>query len=271
MMLIDITVKDAEAAAAGDMIGVYTLAVGTGEFENNRSSYGMVYSKGVKDEEDPNLFHVSTRVPPKWVTNGEEVTFDIVSIHMRGDNETPWEIGDNELSGLVSDGQNIAGTDFYQQETDDFGISLSELRSRIKVYNVDMQFRFTIPQNVLKETVEKNYDELAFEVNGRTYRLHYAEFGAHRTIIRFDYDNAGYDYHVDPETDKKAAEQFTLTVDGAVYKPDIDNTGSFTDDQGNCNLGIKDMCYMSLYFPAFSFENAQRVTLSANGVSCELK
>ena len=254
MVLIDIKVNALEAAAASDIIGVYTQAIGTGEFEENRGKYGLVYSKGVRDEEDQTLYHVSTRVPPKWMTNGEEVTFDIVSIHMRGENESG-----NDWKG------------YFVQELDDFGIDASEVNSRLKVHNVDMQFRFTLPENVLKESVENDYDELAFEVNGKTYRLHYAEFGAHKTIIRFDYVDAGYNYDVNLAADMKAAEQFALTVDGVRYTPDIGQTGSFIDDQGNCNLGIKDMCYMSLYFQAIDYENAQSIKLEANGVSSEIK
>lgn len=256
MMLFDITVNDPEIAAASDTIGVYTLGLGTDEFESSRELYGLEYGRGVKDDDDPTLFHVSTRVPPAWVTGGKEVVFDIVSIHTAGESES------DSFAYL------------YGTELDDLGLALEEAEQAFgmrKEYNVDMQFRFTLPENVLKESVEKDYDELAFDVNGRTYRLHYAQFGAHFTIVRFDYDDANYDYTVNPDADMKAAEKFTLTVDGVTYTPDLSQTGSFVDDQGNCNLGIKGMCYMALTFDAVDYENAQSITLEANGVSYEIK
>lgn len=271
MMLIDITVNDPAVVEASDIIGVYTLALGTEEFETRMEDFGLSYGKGVRDENDPSLYHVSTRVPPLWVTNGEEVVVDIVSIHTLGDNDGRWELGEYELARMFSGSNNISSTDFYDKEIEDMGLSPTELTSKVKVHCVDMQFRFTIPENVLKEAAEVWYDELEFEVNGTLYRLNRGEFGAHETHFSLDYDMEDFDYPARDKADKEAAAQFVLTVDGVSITPDVTKTWAFKDEVGNVNLGIKDMCYMPLSFPAFDYENAQSIILSANGVSYEVK
>jgi|GEM_PF-3552041 len=285
MMLIDITVNDPETAATSDIIGVYTQTIGVGEFENKRESYGLFYSKGVRDEEDPSLYHVSARVPPLWVTQGEETVFDIVSIHTLGDNDSYKAFSKEyyaELNGLPENAI-ISNSYYWVQELDDFGISPTEVSSRIKVHDVEMQFRFTIPENVLKEAPRKYYylsdefDKLGYEVDGTVFYLCYSEFGAHETYFSFDcgkFENEIDDNGVWPfdkhEKAMEVAGQFVLTVDGTEYKPDIDTARIFRDSEGNTTLMIKDMCYLQLRFPAVDFENAQSITLSANGISCEI-
>ena len=286
MMLIDITVNDPEVAAASDIIGIYAQAIGTDEFENKRDSYGIFYSKGVKDEEDPSLYHVSARVPPLWVTQGEETVFDIVSIHTLGDNDSYKAFSEEYYAELNNLPENaiISHSYYWLQELDDFGISPTEVSSRIKVHDVDMQFRFTIPGNVLKEAPRKYYylsdelDKLGYEVDGIVFYLCYSEFGAHETFFSFDCgtfenerDDTGvwsFDRH---EKAMEVAEQFILTVDGTEYKPDIDTAHIFRDSEGITTLMIKDMCYLQFRFPAVDFENAQSITLSANGVSYEIE
>ena len=286
MMLIDITVNDPEIVAASDIIGIYAQTIGTDEFENKRESYGLFYSKGVKDEEDPSLYHVSARVPPLWVTQGEETVFDIVSIHTLGDNDSYKAFSEEYYAELNNLPENaiISHSYYWLQELDDFGISPTEVSSRIKVHDVEMQFRFTLPENVLKEAPRKYYylsdefDKLGYEIDGTVFYLCYSEFGAHETYFSLDCGTFGneiddngvwaFDRH---EKAMEVAEQFVLTVDGTEYKPDIDTAHIFRDSEGITTLMIKDMCYLQFRFPAVDFENAQSITLSANGVSYEIE
>ncbi|MBQ9384109.1 MAG: hypothetical protein IJT87_07715 [Ruminiclostridium sp.] len=282
MMLIDITVSDPEVTAANDVIGVYTQAIGTYEFENKRDSYAITYSKGVKDEEDPSLYHVSARVPPYWVTQGEEVVFDIVRIHTLANDESDTAHSDEELAefGLNTEGTLVKHY-VLDEEIADFGavgMSYYDFFGMLKTYDVDMQFRFTLPENVLKEAPRSWYDlseGLVYEADGTEFILTYGEFGAHSSVfslscgIREELED--YLKISGMERARKFAEQFVLTVDGTEYTPDLEQAFTTRDTKGWGDLMIENMCYLHLVFPPVDYENAQSITLSANGVSYEVK
>ncbi len=279
MMLIDITVNDPEVAAASDVIGVYTQAIGTYEFENMREKYGKEFGKGVKDETDPSLFHVSVRVPPFWITQGEEVVFDIVSIHTLGLDGNDRGLSETDLaeSGLPAKG-NIVTSYHIDLESKAFGIPFDDVFSKVKAYNVGMQFRFTLPENILKEAPRKWYglsDQLVFTADDTEFILMYSEFGAHSSYISLSCgireNMEDYVKISGPEHARKFAEQFVLTADGVEYKPDIERAFTYRDTRADTNVMIENMCYLNLTFPPIDYENAQSVTLSANGVSYEIK
>ncbi len=257
-MLIDLTVEDAEAAEQSDILGLYVLTLGTEEFEQHREDYLEEYGKAVKDDQIPNLYHASVRCPPAWVTSGQEVVVDIVCIHTTEDNPS----GTNEY--------------YRDEEVSDRGFSTNAIGadnyySKIKEYFPEMQFRFTIPENVFKTSAYMTYDELdlGYEIGNYPYRLCSGEFGAHESWITLDFElgsgcsaeefNSEYNNWL---AAKSIAEKFTLTVDGKEYLPDLEKTGIYCDTNGDCNLCIKNRCYLSLSFPAIDFDAAASVVLT---------
>ena len=282
MMLVDITINDPGIVNNNSTIGVYTKLIGTEEFEKKRDQYGITYSKGVKDETEPSLYHVSARVPPYWITGGEEFVFDIVSIHTLADdsNTSGLSLEDRTRLGIPTEGE-IIESYILDEEISDFGlygITYNNFFSKVQAYNVDMQFRFAIPENVLKEAPENWYDlsdDLVYEADDIEFRLCYSEFGAHHSYfslacgIRESMED--YLQISGRNNAQKFAGQFVLTVDGVEYTPDIERANTFRDTKGGCSTMIENMCYLNLEFPPVDYENAQSITLSANGVSYDLK
>lgn len=274
-VLVDITVEDERIAEQSDMLGVYILTLGTEEFEKNRENYLEEYGKAVKDDTDPKLFHASVRCPPLWVTSGEEVVVDIVCIHTMEDNSDG--IHKYYRDEEVCD-HGFSPSDFHKSidevtDPDPTKITAANYYAKIKEYFPEMQFRFTVPENKFKEAAYMLYDDLdlGYTVNGYPYHLCRGEFGAHNTDITLDFGlGSGYPAEEFNENEhnwiaaKEVAKEFVLTVDGKEYTPVVEKTGLYCDTVGDCNLCIKDRCYLTLYFPAIDFNSAGSVVLTAN-------
>ena len=280
-MLIDITVEDKNIAEKCDMLGVYALTLGAEEFDKNRENYLEEYGKAVKDDTIPNLYHASVRAAPAWVTSGKQVVVDIVCVHVMEDNDAGYhkyyreeEVRDHGLSPsevlVYSDPSDV-------QELTEEDRLMNDLRGRnycykIKEYLPEMQFRFTIPENVFKEAAYMYYDELdlSYDIDGHNYHLCRGEFGPHESWITLDFGlpdgypaeefDGNYDNWLAAKT---IAEKFTLTVDGKEYAPFKDKTGLYCDTAGDCERCIKDRVYLSINFPSVDFGSANSVTLTA--------
>ena len=270
-MLLDITVQDEQVAAQSDMLGVYMLVLGTEAFDNDRESYLEEYGKAVKDETDPKLFHASVRCPPAWVTTGQEIVADIVCIHTMEDNTDgihkyyrDEEVMDHGFSpnDFSKSADEIASTG---------KINASNYYEKIKEHLTDIQFRFTVPDNIFKQSERIDYKELSmsYEIDGQEYHLCRGEFGSHRAEICLDFGlspsypaeefNKSYENWVAAQS---IVAKFTLNVDGKEYLPQVDNTGLYCDTEGNCDLCIKNRCYLVLFFPCIDIDKADNVILT---------
>ena len=274
-MLLDITVEDEQKAAQSDMLGLYVLTLGAEEFDLHRENYLEEYAKAVKDESVPNLYHANVTCPPAWVTSGEQVVVDIISIHTMEDNSD----GRHEYyrdEEVLDHG--ISPDDFFKSrdeaaDPDPNKITADNYYEKIKEYITEMQFRFTIPDNIFKTSEDIVYEgvDLVYKINGYPYHLCRAEFGAHETWATLAFDlSEGYPAEEFNSSEqnwtaaKTIAEKFTLTVDGKEYAPDIERTGLFCDTEGDCNLCVKNKCYIGIFFPAVDYENAESIILTSS-------
>lgn len=255
-LLLDIRIDDPKTAAENEIIGVYSMLLSVDEYENNRGKYGVMYAKGVRDENDATLYHVSTAVAPLWVSSGEEAAFHIVSIHTLN-GEDDYRVYDDEVP-VNSYGKIVNyGYGINVREFDDFGIDDYEAEKKIDMYNVDMQFRFIIPENALMSAPEVYYDSISYSVNGIDYELYFGWFGAYYTFIQL---RGNYGQNSDLSTvAENAKNEFVLNVDGVRFTP------------YEAWFGGEENRSLCLEFPAVDYENAQSITLEAGGVSYEIK
>ncbi|SDA27125.1 hypothetical protein SAMN02910447_02820 [Ruminococcus sp. YE71] len=284
-MLVDITVNDEKIAADSETLGLYTLTIGTEEFEQHREDYFVEYSTAVRDETVPGLYHASVFCAPLWVTSGEEFVFDIVCIHTTEDNNggvheyyRDQEVTDNGVS--IDELTEHGGLAEYNPDADMSVISGYNYYNKITEHFTEMQFRFKLPKDILKDAPELFFREndLVYNMDGNPYHLCFAKFGTRETCITLDFDaasgiqpekyNEDEDFRIEA---RNVAEKFTLTVDGKDHAVTIDNCYVYCDTEGNAHLCIKDRCYLCLEFPGVDLDNAKSVKLTADGTTYDLK
>ena len=146
-------------------------------------------------------------------------------------------------------------------------------------YDVNMEYRFTVPKQALKETVREYYDDILMNSGNIDYRLFFCEFGAYDSLFKFKYDFLGTelaggetDYDkLDEKFDKdwhRFSDTFILSVDGTEYEPKELGYG-YCDEEGEAfEAGT---CSTWMTFPSVDYENAENVTLFAGGKAYELK
>ncbi len=146
-------------------------------------------------------------------------------------------------------------------------------------YDVDMEFRFTVPEQALKETAYEYYDDITISSGNVDYELFYAEFGAYDSLLKVKYDFLGTDlaggetdyYQVADKFDNdwhELAGNFILTVDGVEYAPK-EMGYSYCDTEGEAFDAGK--CSTWMTFPSVDFTSAESVTLTVNGQVYDLK
>ena len=146
-------------------------------------------------------------------------------------------------------------------------------------YDVNMEYRFTVPKQALKETVREYYDDIPMNSGNIDYRLFFCEFGAYDSLFKFKYDFLGTEL-AGGETDydnlyakfdkdwHRFSDTFILSVDGTEYEPKELGYG-YCDEEGEAfEAGT---CSTWMTFPSIDYENAENVTLFAGGKAYELK
>lgn len=132
MILMDVTVKDETLLSEEDRIFVDLYCLGTTQYETQKDSYVTVQAYGVRDSENSNLFHISTRGASTWMAYGEEFVIDINYI----------SIGSGESRNYSWD-----------------------------EYDVNMEYRMTVPTSTFKPTYSFGYDHNLFDFDGLTFEL----------------------------------------------------------------------------------------------------
>ena len=146
-------------------------------------------------------------------------------------------------------------------------------------YDVNMEFRFTVPHQALKESYPRYYDDITLQDNGIDYDVFYMDFGSYDTLLKVQYDFLGTelaggetDYSkVMDKFDKywhKFAGGFVLCVDGVEYNP-LELGYSYCDTEGEAfDVG---RCSTWMTFPSVDYIGADSITLMVNGESYTLK
>lgn len=146
-------------------------------------------------------------------------------------------------------------------------------------YDVNMEFRFTVPHQALKETHSEYYYGIDLLDNGIDYDLFYAEFGSYDSLLKVKYDFLGTDlaggatdyYEVIDKFDSywhRFAGSFVLCVDGVEYEPK-ELGYSYCDTEGEAFE--PGQCSTWMTFPSIDYTGAESITLLVNGESYTLK
>jgi len=146
-------------------------------------------------------------------------------------------------------------------------------------YDVDMEYRFIVPNEALKDASLEFYDGITLSRSGVDYDLFYGEYGAYDSLFKFTFDYLGTEL-ADGETDydrlmdkfdadfHSFAETFLLTVDGVEYEPK-ELGYSYCDTEGEAfDPGT---CSTWMTFPSIDYESAESITLTADGIVYDLK
>lgn len=147
-------------------------------------------------------------------------------------------------------------------------------------YEVNMEYRFTVPEQALKDTTQMWYSGFSAKSSGGVdYNLAFAEFGTYETLLNFRYEFLGTSlagdatdyysiYDVFDNDWHELCGTFTIDVDGVQYAPkelgfgycDIEGE-SF--DPGTCSTWIT--------FPGIDYTSAESITLYTGEDSYKLK
>ncbi len=148
-------------------------------------------------------------------------------------------------------------------------------------YELNMEYRFTPPQDAFYPVSYVEYENMKFSYGGIDYYLVEAEYGSYNAVIHLEYDYIGSEF-ANGETDYSELEEelhnnwlefistVTLVVDGKIYTVDEDNQGyTWCDEKGE--VYEKNHCNVHPYFPSFNYEEATSVVLKVGDVSYTLK
>lgn len=145
-LVFDITVKDESLAAAYDEMKVFAYTLGEDAFDNNLDSFGHSEGYGKKDETVGNLYHVTMRGAPAWMTYGESFVVDVCGVNF--------------------------------EKTREYDIDIE--------YAIDTpEYRITVPQYEYHPVLEMGYVDFVYTYKGMEFLLERAEYGQYTTAIRF--------------------------------------------------------------------------------------
>lgn len=258
--LMDIYIHDETVAAENDVIGVCMYTLGVQQYEHELDNYGTCDGFAYKDESIPNLYHASIVGAPAWVTMGEEFVTDVCMIVLDIDDQI---------------------TEADRQASNEIGYVLLTDPAGMDIRNTHMEFRLTLPEDHFHAVEYRAYNDLKFSYNGIDYYFYYAEYGAYRTDLHFQYRFEGSSltgdetdfWNVDVILDEnwhKLAKELVLTVDGTAYSVDENNPG-YTWCDTESEAGDRNTCYVCPTFPFIDYANAESITLSFGEVSYTLK
>lgn len=153
-------------------------------------------------------------------------------------------------------------------------------------YDVDMEYRFIVPDHALKDSYFDLYNGITLSSGNVDYDLIYAEYGSYESSFGFnfnfletdlaggetDYNNVMDKFNVDWQ---KFARQFVLTVDGIEYSPkEIGYSYCLADDETyvtDSETVEAGKCKTWMSFPGIDYTRAENITLTAGGETYILK
>ena len=155
----------------------------------------------------------------------------------------------------------------------------SDPGNQIFDYDVDMEYRFKVPDQALKDSYYESYTGITISSGNVEYELNYAEYGSYESTFGFTFDFLGTDlaggeidyYNVIDKFDDdwhKFANNFVLTVDGVEYSPK-ELGYSYCDTEGEAFEAGK--CSTWMTFPSVDFTRVDNITLTAGGETYILK
>lgn len=151
--------------------------------------------------------------------------------------------------------------------------------NRLFDYDVDMEYRFTVPKNALKESYQEFYTAMYLNSGNIEYKLNHAEYGSYESLFQFNFEFLGTAlaggetdyYNVCDKFDEdwhRFAKTFVLTVDGTDYTPQ-ELGYSYCDTEGEAfEAGT---CSTWMTFPGIDYTRAESITLTAGGEVYTLK
>ncbi len=89
MLVFDVYVNDEELAAEYDEIVLYAYILGENEYARKGTSYGTCEGIGKADERQNNLYHVTMRGTPAWITEGIATVVDVCQVDFVKTSEQP--------------------------------------------------------------------------------------------------------------------------------------------------------------------------------------
>lgn len=147
-------------------------------------------------------------------------------------------------------------------------------------YDVNMEYRFTVPGQALKDTTQIGCSEFTVTSDGGIdYKLVNAEFGTYETRLDFHYDFLGTDL-ANGETDytelydvfdndwHKLSGTFILEVDGVQYEPKELGYG-YGDKEGEALR--QNECSTWMTFPGIDYTRVDEITLIAGSETYRIK
>lgn len=146
-------------------------------------------------------------------------------------------------------------------------------------YDVDMEYRFSVPDSALKETYIQYYDNMTIPGFHTDYDLYRAEFGAYDSVLVVTYDYIGTEL-ADGRTDFEEVRNlfdsswqdfsghFVLSVDGEEYAP-LESGWSWCDEEGT--FFEPGRCSAWIRFPSIDHGSAESIKLIAGGQEYVLK
>ncbi|MBE5943125.1 MAG: DUF4179 domain-containing protein [Lachnospiraceae bacterium] len=148
-------------------------------------------------------------------------------------------------------------------------------------YELNMEYRFTPPQDAFCPVSYKDYENMKFSYGGIDYYLTRGEYGSYSARFLFEYDYIGSEF-ADGEIDYgNLTEELhnnwlafistvTVVVDDKIYTVNKDNLEyTWYDEKGE--IYKKNHCIVHAHFPSFNYEEATSVLIQVGDVSYTLK
>lgn len=238
-LVFDVYVSDEQVVRNNDQIRMLAYVLGEEQYENELDQYGPWEAYGQKDDEIPNLYHVSMTGPSVWMTSGEPVVVDILQINVDLQNEL-WTTYETNMVYRFT-----PPTELYHPVSD--------------AYYEDMKF---------------SYGGIDYYLNNATFGVYRSELGFQYDFVGTTFAGKETDYAVLEEKLHsnwlEFVDSLVLVVDGKEYKVNPDDKGyTWCDVKGEA-IG-KNRCGIYPSFPSVDYENAESVILKAGDTSYTLK
>lgn len=259
-VIMDVYVKDDNLAAANDRIFITAYVLGENEYsdKNERANYAHCGGYGIKDAEIPNLYHVTFRGVPVWLSPGNKAVIAV------------WEIF----------------TDIDPEETDD--LSYWSYREEymlgdpdFTVHEIGYEYRVTVPEGTYADVATRNYHSVILENGDYDFVLDSVEYSQYSTIFYFYIDY--------PEGKAPANDQERYTIENTLYEkwlcigPNIEVTVdgeeyTFTDgDLGSIywsydgSMNSLRRGYISATIPGIDYFESESIILQSGDQIIDLK
>lgn len=247
VVLMDIHVNDENMVNKYDILQVNTYFLIEEVYENSLENYGPEVAYAYKDENDANLYHLSTRGTPYWFQPGEKLVMDVCGVF-----------------GVKSDH------------------SAQPYDMRGEANNTSVECRIVLPETAMAPTVSKEYeDEEFFEDGDYKFYLAYTEFSEYGSDVRFELDYSDEFKVTKFENDdggfikgqpintswNNISNDVVLLVDGQEYKP-IKYEGDFN---WVCYNSENNRCYVWLSFDGIDYDEVEHISIKAGDKEIVIK